>query len=696
MNEQNITNSENKTVNAANVTSTASPAANNVTAATTAPTAATVVGASDAPAKTQPAAMAAKTQSAAMAAKAPPAASGAPTYGAPASAASVVSYAEWTKLEAEKREKRIAAITKAAEHPLMGLLIPATLIFGMLYSALIVRGGLGFGLTFVTMLFYAAYSFLIVKKNKAARLPSILLGIPTAILTLSFSFNSSFHGRGFMVIALALLFAAHTTLISGCTPADNIISVRTAANTVYTWLAAPFVNFGAAFSALFKSGSKSEKKSAKALGSIGKVLIGLLIALPVAAVLILLLISADAAFESVIVDITDWFDSLDLDFGDFFTDLFFGVLAVIFLVPAVLSMRAGQIRKTAVAEPAAKLDSVITATIAYVVGAVYLLFVSVQIGYFFPVSLSYYSNYDFSTKLTLPDNMTWAEYARSGFFELSGVIIASFIAIACCMIFCRKNEKGHTPAYLRIALTIISVCNFIMAVSAVLRMRLYTIWCGLTAKRIGVLMIIAVIAISLVAVCIKLWANKFPLLKVVSVVSIAAAVCFGCMNVDRICAEVNVNRHLNEGTTIDMSYMGELSYGSTNAVRRLYQETEDEDVRAAARGLLAKQYFFSMYDGEYDHAHAPTHVGGNLTLDHILADAAISSVKQNTKDGLKVEMMRDFTVYAEWQDDKNDFERLNEGDTFIDYDEYYEIHKDRHSALFEQIEETQSGYLSSY
>lgn len=683
MNEQNNNLSENKSVSNA-VTATASSDAKNVTAATTSATT-TAASAGSAPAaKAQPAATA-------------PAASGAPTYGATA-AANAVSYAEWSRLEAEKREKRIAAITKAAGHPLMGLIIPATLIFGMLYSALIVRGGLGFGLTVITMLFYAAYSFLIVKKNKAARLPSILLGIPTALLTLSFSLNSSFHGRGFMVIALAILFAAHTTLISGCTPSDNILSARTVANTLYTWIAAPFVNFGAAFSALFKSANKSEKKSAKAIGSIGKVLIGLVIALPVALVLILLLISADAAFESVIVDFTDWVESLDLDLGDFFTDLLFGVMAVLFLVPAVLSLRAGQVKKATTSEPAAKLDSVITATIAYVVGAVYLLFVLVQVGYFFPVSLSYYFNYDFSTRLTLPDNMTWAEYARSGFFELSGVIIASFIAIACCMIFCRKNEKGQTPAYLRIALTVIAACNFIMAVSAVLRMRLYTIWCGLTAKRVGVLMIIAVIAISLVAVCIKLWANRFPLLKVISVISVAAAVCFGCMNVDRICAEVNVNRHLNEGTTIDMSYMGELSYGSTNAVRRLFNETKDEDVRAAARGLLAKQYYFSLYDGEYDNGHAATHVGGRLTLDHILADAIIATVRQNSEDGkgLKVEMVRDFTVYAEWQDDKNDFERWNEGETFIDYDEYYEIHKDRHSALFEQIKETQSGYLSSY
>lgn len=665
MNQQNTDNSENKAVNSA-VTSTASPAAANVTAATTS-TAAKVVGASDAPAKAS-----------------------APTY-----ATAAIPYSEWTRLEAEKREKRIAAVNKAAAHPLIGLLIPATLIFGIIYSALIVRGGFGFGLTLITLLFYAAYSFLIVKKNKAARLPSILLGIPTALLTLSFSLNSSFHGRGFMVLTLAVLFAVHTTLISGCTPADNILSARTLANTLYTWLAAPFVNFGAAFSALFKNSNKSEKKSTKAIGSIGKVLIGLVIALPVALILVLLLVSADAAFESVITDIIDWIESLELELGDFFTDLLFGVLAVLFLVPAIISMRAGQVRKTTAAEPAAKLDSVITATIAYVVGAVYLLFVSVQIGYFFPVSMSYYFNYDFSTRLTLPDNMTWAEYARSGFFELSGVIIASFIAIACCMIFCRKNEKGQTPAYLRIALTVIAACNFIMAFSAVLRMRLYTIWCGLTAKRIGVLMIIAVIAISLVAVCIKLWANKFPLLKVVSVVSIAAAVCFGCMNVDRICAEVNVDRHLNEGTTIDMSYMGELSYGSTNAIRRLYNETKDEDVRAAARGLLAKQYFFSLHDGEYDNAHAAMHVGGNLTLDHIRADAVIATVRQNTEDGkgLKVEMVRDFTVYAEWQDDKNEFERWNEGDTFIDYDEYYEIHKDRHRAIFEQIEEKQTGNI---
>jgi len=213
-----------------------------------------------------------------------------------------------------------------------------------------------------------------------------------------------------------------------------------------------------------------------------------------------------------------------------------------------------------------------------------------------------------------------------------------------------------------------------MALSAVMRMGLYTIWCGLTAKRIGVLMIIAVITLSLAAVIVKLWVQKFPLIKTVGAVALCAAVCFGCMNVERVCAEVNVSRHIEQGTSIDICYLGNLSYAAAPAVERLMNESPDEDVSAAAAGILAKYYYYGS--GSYDAGCCGNPLTecnvGELTLDHWLAWKIITD--EDGKVWVTREMEEDYRCYAEWQDAKREYERWND-DKFLmtleDYDGHF-------------------------
>ncbi len=563
----------------------------------------------------------------------------------------------------QKKERRRAMAREAAEKLPMLTIAPLTLLLGMLYSWLFMRSGTGLGLTVVTLLFYVIYGAFIIKRG-ANRVWTVALGIPVLLTTLSFAFNSSIGFTKFvMLVLLAVMFCLHITVLSGSTKAENPLSFRGATDAAYTTLGAPFTNMGISLGAMFK-GKKNNEKSGVA-GGAGKIFIGLILSLPIAVVLLALLTSADAVFLEFTDSLEKYFEKLDINFGDFIVDGIHGVLFMLFVIPLVVSLRSSFVKNDKEREPKRWLDPIIAATVSFVSAIIFVAFVAVQLSYFFPVSLSYYfSNIDYSNRIKLPNDMTWAEYARGGFFELSAVVILSFLAIAFFMAFCKTDKNGKMSVFLRVILTVIAVCNLIMSFSAVLRMSLYTIWCGLTVKRIGVLLIIAVMAVSLICAAIKLWSKRFPIVKLIGATALCAAVVFCCMDIDRVCAEVNVDRHLEDGTSIDIGYLGNLSYGAAPAVERLMLESPDVDVSRAARGILVK--YLEYGQGKQEEAVGDYAVGA-ITRDRLVAekicekyfDEAFAESKQ------KNSFLNEFSDYANWQENKRNYERAAE------YDENY-------------------------
>lgn len=565
------------------------------------------------------------------------------------------------KAERERIDRRREAFSKAAGTMPVGVVLPVTLGLGMLFSWLVLRSGIGAGLTLTTLLFYGFYTAFFAKKGRRSVAGGILLGIPMLLMTLSFAFNSSVgFARFVMFMSLMAMFALHVTAASGSSSAKHILSREGVGDSIYTMLISPFVGMGPTLGTLFSK--KDTNKGGKVAGSLGKVIVGLLISVPVALVLVVLLTMSDAVFTQFVDNIEYYLDNLnvDLNIGGTFLDLIIGVIFTLFVLPLVAWLRTDSKREREVSEPSRWLDPIIAATISYVTAVIFVAYVVIQMGYFFPASLSFvFSGKDFSHRLTLPDNMTWAEYARSGFFELSTVVILSVIAICFFMAFCKRNEKGAMPFYLKLVLAVIAACNLIMSASAVLRMALYTKWCGLTVKRIGVLILIALMAVSLICIVIKLLNKKFPMVRVVAAAAICAAVCFSCMNVDRVCANVNVARHIESGTTVDVAYLGKLSYAAAPAVERLMKESPDEDIRAAAKGIIAKYHWYG--DGMGDLERIDECMPGAWTYDRLVASKIVD---RNGGGDLTLEDLEKYSVYARWQVEKSDYERWND-------DEYY-------------------------
>lgn len=216
------------------------------------------------------------------------------------------------------------------------------------------------------------------------------------------------------------------------------------------------------------------------------VCIGIVIAIPLLFVMILLLTSADIVFANMF---QRFFEAINI----------WQVTCILFLITAVFfssyTIFAALGKKNVTEEVTDKriFDPIIAIVITAALSVLYLMFSIIQIIYLFIGNMQ------------LPAGYTYASYAREGFFQLLTVCILNLLLVLICLYLFRDNMV------LKIVLTIISGCTYIMILSSALRMLMYIDRYHLTFKRIQVLWTLAVIFLLMTGVTIFIYHKKFPL-----------------------------------------------------------------------------------------------------------------------------------------------------------------------------------------
>lgn len=227
---------------------------------------------------------------------------------------------------------------------------------------------------------------------------------------------------------------------------------------------------------------------------------GFIIALPLLFFITLLLVSADAVFADMLsrlMEALNVWTSIEI----------ISLMAVVFFSSyAVLSALCRKEVKERT-EKKTKFDPVIAIVITSLLCLLYMAFSIVQILYLFIGNMK------------LPENYTYASYARQGFFQLLIVSIINFLIV---LIFLHLFQESKI---LRAILTMICGCTFIMIFSSALRMMLYIQSYALTFLRLFVLWALAVIFLLMAGVTAYIFYKQFPLflygLSVVTVCYIA-------------------------------------------------------------------------------------------------------------------------------------------------------------------------------
>ena len=298
----------------------------------------------------------------------------------------------------------------------------------------------------------------------------------------------------------------------------------------------------------------------------GSIWLGLLAALAILCVVLPLLAQADMVFGSVVGDALSW---LAGNVGEAAARIlrFLIIVALTFAILHSMLLGEGARVYNPVRSPRVA-GSVTVATCVAVLDVVYFVFVCVQFVYLF------------GNTATPAMHGGYAEYARSGFFELVAVTFINLVVLAVCIWVRADAPRSSALCALEIALVLLTAA---ILTSSVWRMTLYVQKYGLTYQRYLTFFIMAFIAVCLIAGAVRVLVPRFPFFRAAAVAAIVCWLAFGLCGADARIAEHNVNEYLaGRLEEMDTEYLSTLSAGAIPALERLAAASPDDAPNAHA------------------------------------------------------------------------------------------------------------------
>ena len=320
--------------------------------------------------------------------------------------------------------------------------------------------------------------------------------------------------------------------------------------------------FGLGFGKMGEAG-RGIRQAWASTGKLGKtggaVALGLLIAVPLLAILIPLLMFADAAFEGLL-------DLLpEMKWQELLATLLFG--AGLGFVLYTRSVALHYHRNAAVRPRTRKgLSSITVNTALCCVSFVYLVYLFSQLAYF----VGGFSG-------ILPEGYTLAQYARRGFFEMGWLcaINLSVIALSVGLVSAR-TAPGKFTKFLCLFLGLVTI--FLVSTASA-KMFLYIRSYGLTRLRVITEVFMLWLALTAVFVCLWLFRPQMGYMKPAVLTFLILFAALVWLDVDTQVARYNVRAYQSGSLdTVDVSHLARLSDG---AVPYLYELTADSDPETA-------------------------------------------------------------------------------------------------------------------
>ena len=253
----------------------------------------------------------------------------------------------------------------------------------------------------------------------------------------------------------------------------------------------PFSNFGKQWAVTQDCLSKTRAGS-----NVKYILTGLLITVPVTAIVAALLMSADDGLMNILGGIYETIFSLEM--CDIIEQLVFAVPFSMYLF-GMLYANAYRNKIKPLEEQGCIqklygvrfISNLVMYTAVTPLCILYVLFFISQANYF----LSAFSG-------SLPEGYTYADYARQGFFELCAVAVIN-LAVLCGISLFSKKTGREKPAALKIYSVVLSVFTIILIATAMSKMAMYIYNYGLTELRVYTSWFMVLLAVVFVLIIIK-------------------------------------------------------------------------------------------------------------------------------------------------------------------------------------------------
>jgi len=350
--------------------------------------------------------------------------------------------------------------------------------------------------------------FAVLNARRLARnITAIAVGVPAVILCVIYMFgylNTEIRGWTFaMIPAILVTFAVFAT---------QDVPVKREGAAVVGVLRGVFVKpftgiptFFRAIRSLFRGEKRSTSRSA---------LIGVAVGLPLAAVVLALLSSADAEMNLLMGDL----------FSNFNVGAWLGRLVVV-LAAAMLfyaffyNMTWG--KKDALPKPVVRSWSLAAPAVVVVMLLLsYALFAYSQFAYLFGGKL--------------PIDSTYSSYAREGFAQFLAVTLINFT------VFGVSLSKTKSSRAIRVLETLLIVASLMILASAAWRMLLYIGAYGLTIRRILPLWLMAYLLYLAIAAAVRLYRERTPLVRISAYVLLYWYVALCCVDWNALISGYNL------------------------------------------------------------------------------------------------------------------------------------------------------------
>ncbi len=391
------------------------------------------------------------------------------------------------------------------------------------------------------------------------------LVLPTLLFAVFFLWRDSLTLK--LLTLLALLMALSLTAIR--TRAGRIVAAGVS-EYLAGILSTGLHSFLGCFLLLF---SDIQWKSVRREGRLGRVLAvgrGLVIALPLLLFFTGLFMAADAVFEGIVRNL------LHLDFEKLFSHIFL----TLFCAWLVGGFLRGMLLSPEWSSPTDRpqflwLGMVEVGTVLGLLDLLFLSFVAVQFRYLFGGA----------PLVAVTPELTYAQYARRGFFELATVAAVS-LPVLLLADWSLKKQDGRSNRTFRALVLIQLLLLFVIMASALQRMRLYQSEYGLTELRFYTTAFMGWLALVLIwfaATLLRGYRSHFAFGGFVSGLLVVAVL--HLFNPDAFIVRVNAAR-ASSGRSFDACYAASLSADAVPALIEALPSLSPNDRSVVAARLL--------------------------------------------------------------------------------------------------------------
>ncbi len=448
------------------------------------------------------------------------------------------------------------------------------ILLGIIHNILFFNEGMGINFTILVLLSLAAGWYIDQKSGKKLQKQSVIIIILTLFFASMVFVRSSelltvFNILGTLLLMLILVDLQIGKKLKEYLPGD-FIKVAFLPFQFLPTLGGTMSEFFA----LRKLGNHNPKTR--------EIIRGTVMAVAALAIFTILFASADLVFRKLV----DQLFSFSFE-PDFVPRLIVFIIVSAFFIGAFgyLSKKASQNTASNAEKKPRSLGALETTILLVSINILFVIFIGLQLTYLFGGNAH-----------IIAQGLTYAEYARKGFYELIVVAILSFLIISFAERQVVKKEDSHLKSF-KVLSTLLIVQVIAILVSAYARLSLYEQAYGFSTIRLYSYALMIWIAVVLILLALHIITHgsraKFALRVFASVVILLVSM--NLINPDAFIAKRNIERYKVTGK-VDTAYLASLSYDAIPYTVTLLSDTNETTKNQFARDL----YWSLNRGGDFD------------------------------------------------------------------------------------------------